>query len=387
MATEEANMSADSTPLSGAKPVDVRDIEDALTQLWMTSQGNGRTTIQAYILNLIIFAGATVSSSDAQAIAAKVGAQHPSRALILTTSDDTESRLRAWISAQCEYLGAADGSGAEQVILEAAGDGVRQLPGTVIPLLIPEVPVALWWPGDGLFTHPIFPTMMDASDQLVIDSSTFPDSLAALARLHTIGAEEYPGVALRDLAWARLTPWRELTAQFFDAPTTRNYLDGIHRVQVTYAQAESVSINAEQALLYVSWLTSRLGWEVIPNLRRFGREALLVVRNGDAPITLEFSARPAADLPPGCLIETTLTAQAGENSATFIIRRADDREHTVVTMTIQGQTPQERIVPMQEATVAEVLAQEVSTARRDHVYDEALGVAARLASPRSGGTR
>ncbi len=56
-------------------------------------------------------------------------------------------------------------------------------------------------------------------------------------------------------------------------------------------------------------------------------------------------------------------------------------------MTIQGQTPQERIVPMQEATVAEVLAQEVSTARRDHVYDEALGVAARLASPRSGGTR
>src|SRR5258708_23636569 len=28
-------------------------------------------------------------------------------------------------------------------------DGVRQLPGTVIPLLIPEVPVALWWPGDG----------------------------------------------------------------------------------------------------------------------------------------------------------------------------------------------------------------------------------------------
>ena len=133
--------------------------------------------MQAYVLNLIVFAGSSVDGSEAQQVAATVGARHPSRTIILQTSDGEETRLRAWISAQCEFLGASDHAGSEQVMLEASGDGIRQLPGTVIPLLIPEVPVVLWWPGDGLFTHPIFPSMMDASDELVVDCSAFADSL------------------------------------------------------------------------------------------------------------------------------------------------------------------------------------------------------------------
>lgn len=387
MMTDGFETSAAAAPGNGPQPVDVREIEDALTQLWMTSQTGGRSSMQAYILNLIIFAGSATNASDAQKIAARVGQMHPSRTIILHTEDGGASRLRAWISAQCEYSGAMERSGSEQIMLEAAGDGIRQLPGTVIPLLVPEVPVVLWWSGDGLFNHPIFPALMDASDQLVIDSSVFSDSVQMLARLHALGSEEYPGVAFRDLAWARLTPWRELTAQFFDAPPSRPYLDGIQRVQVTYAYADEGQYNPEQALLYGSWLASRLAWETIPNLRRFGREMMIVMRDEDAPVTLEFSAQHAPDLPAGCLLSATLIAQAGETIATFTIERADDREHTVVKMAVHGQTTQERIVPMHEGSVAEMLAEEVSTVRRDRVYDEALAVAIRIASPRNGGSR
>lgn len=378
---------ATATPGNGPQPVDVRDIEDALTQLWMTTQANGHSSMQAYILNLIIFAGSGANAVDTQGIAARVGQMHPSRTIILHTEEDGEPRLRAWISAQCEYGGGPERSGSEQVTLEAAGDGIRQLPGTVIPLLVPEVPVVLWWSGDALFNHPIFPALMDASDQLVVDSSAFPDSVHMLARMHALSTEEYPGVALRDLAWARLTPWRELTAQFFDAPPTRPFLDGVQRVQVTYANKDEGVYNPEQALLYGSWLASRLAWETIPNLRRFGREMMVVMRDEEAPVTLEFSAQYAPDLPPGCLLSATLTAQTDESIATFAIQRADDREHTIVTMSVHGQTVQERIVPMYEGSVADMLADEVSTVRRDHVYDEALEVAIRIASPRSGGSR
>jgi len=387
MATDESEIKSAAAPGDGAQPVDVREIEDALTQLWMTSQTGGHATMQAYTLNLIIFAGSAANASEAQKIAARVGQMHPSRTIILHTEEGDESRLRAWISAQCEYGGGMERSGSEQVMFEAAGDGIRQLPGTVIPLLVPEVPVVLWWSGEGLFTHPIFPALMDASDQLVIDSSAFPDSVQMLARLHALGSEEYPGVALRDLAWARLTPWRELTAQFFDAPPIRPYLDGIQQVHVTYAYADEGLYNPEQALLYGSWLASRLAWEAIPDLRRFGREMMVVMRDEEAPITLEFSAVHAPDLPSGCLLSATLVAQAEETIATFAIQRADDRAHTVVTMTAHGQTTQERIVPMHEGSVADMLAEEVSTVRRDHVYDEALAIAVRIASPRSGGSR
>jgi hypothetical protein len=72
--------------------------------------------------------------------------------------------------------------------------------------------------------------------------------------------------------------------------------------------------------------------------------------------------------------------------ATFTIQRADDREHAVVTMTMNEQTASERIVPMIEGTVADVLSVETMIVKRDHVFEEALIAAIRLAGPRSGGT-
>jgi glucose-6-phosphate dehydrogenase assembly protein OpcA len=247
--------------------------------------------------------------------------------------------------------------------------------------------VVLWWPGEGVFAHPIFMQLMDASDQLVIDTSAYPDPLTMLPMLQTTMTEEYPGVAFLDVTWARMTPWRELTAQFFDASQTRPYLDGVDRVIVTYTLGADGEVRPEQALLYASWLVSRLGWETIPNLRRLGRQALLVVRREDVPVTIELSALRADDLPAGSLLTTTLMAEHNDSTAAFSIQRADDREHAVVTMTMNDQTASERIVPMIEGTVADVLSDETMTVKRDHVFEEALTAAIRLAGPRSGGTR
>jgi hypothetical protein len=72
--------------------------------------------------------------------------------------------------------------------------------------------------------------------------------------------------------------------------------------------------------------------------------------------------------------------------AIFTIQRADDREHAVVTMTMNDQTASERIVPMIEGTVADVLSDETMIVKRDHVFEESLIAAIRLAGPRSGGT-
>ncbi len=178
-----------------------------------------------------------------------------------------------------------------------------------------------------------------------------------------------------------------MTAQFFDASQTRPYLDGVERVAVTYALGPDGEARPEQGLLYAGWLVSRLGWETIPNLRRLGRQALLVVRREDVPVTIELTAQRADDLPPGSPLTTTLTAQHGESMATFAIQRADDREHAIVTMTMDEQTASERIVPMIEGTVADVLSDETMIVKRDHVFEEALIAAIRLAGPRSGGTR
>lgn len=387
MDAQDSATNAGQPPLSAPRAVEVSAIEDALTQLWMTGGSGARSSMHTYVLNLIVFAGARMPRAEAEAVAARVGALHPSRTIIIHTTDAQTPHLAAWVSAQCEYPGAEERTGSEQVTLEASRASVRQLPGAVIPLLIPDIPVVLWWPGEELFTHPIFTSLMDASDQLVIDSATYPDAVAILAQMHALATEDYPGMAFRDIAWARLTPWRELTAQFFDASQTRPYLDGIHRVSVTYAGSPNGAPRPEQALLYASWLVARLGWETIPNLRRLGKQALLVVRREEMPVTIELSARSDDGLPPGSLLSVTLDAALGESEATFAIRRADDREHAVVTMAMDALSASERTVPMIEGTVADVLGDETMIVKRDHVFEESLTAAVRLAGARNGGSR
>ena len=77
MAMDGANLNAGALPVSEPRPVDVRDIEDALTQLWVTGQAGGHATMQAYVLNLIVFAGSSMDPSEAQRVAATVGATPP----------------------------------------------------------------------------------------------------------------------------------------------------------------------------------------------------------------------------------------------------------------------------------------------------------------------
>src|SRR5437763_14193401 len=129
-----------------ARQVEVSAIEDALTQLWMSSGGGARATMHTYVLNLIIFAGSRSDRAAIEAVAARVGALHPARTIILYTNPSSGSKLDAWVAAQVEYPGADERTGSEQITLEAAGESVRQLPGAIIPHLVPDIPVVLWWP-------------------------------------------------------------------------------------------------------------------------------------------------------------------------------------------------------------------------------------------------
>src|SRR5689334_486808 len=131
MDPHDGAVSAGSTPGAGPRRVEVSAIEDALTQMRMSSGGGARATMHAYVLNLIVFAGSRTDRAEIEAVAARVGAMHPARIIILYTAPGTGSQLDAWVSAQVEYPGADERTGSEQITLEAAGDSVRQVPGAV----------------------------------------------------------------------------------------------------------------------------------------------------------------------------------------------------------------------------------------------------------------
>ncbi|MEV0179064.1 glucose-6-phosphate dehydrogenase assembly protein OpcA [Streptomyces sp. NPDC050625] len=167
--------------------------------------------------------------------------EHPSRTLVVirrqsrTPRERTRSRLDAEVR-----VGSEAGAG-ETVVLRTFGEVSDHAASVVLPLLLPDAPVVVWWPADA----PEVPAK---------------DPLGALAqrRITDLYAVERPLEALdararaympgdTDLAWTRLTPWRSMLAAALDQA----------RVPVISAAVESEAENPAAELL-ARWLGVRL---------------------------------------------------------------------------------------------------------------------------------
>ncbi|MDL2080938.1 glucose-6-phosphate dehydrogenase assembly protein OpcA [Streptomyces sp. GXMU-J15] len=178
---------------------------------------------------------------DAIKAAEEASHEHPSRTLVVikrharTPRDRTTSRLDAEVR-----VGADAGTG-ETVVLRTYGEVSDHADSVVLPLLLPDAPVVVWWP-------------VDAPD------NPAQDPLGALAqrRITDLYAVENPLQVLEtrvrsyapgdtDLAWTRLTPWRSMLAAALDQA----------REKIVSGAVEAEAENPAAELL-ARWLEARL---------------------------------------------------------------------------------------------------------------------------------
>ena len=83
----------------------------------------------------------------------------------------------------------------------------------LVPLIAPDLPVVLWCRGARAFLDRSLDPLFPLAGKIIFDTGSArhaPSAIEFLRRLHKDGR----GVA--DLAWTRLTGWREIVAHFFD---------------------------------------------------------------------------------------------------------------------------------------------------------------------------
>ena len=269
---------------------------------------------------------------------------------------------------------------------------MRQVPAAVIPLILPELPVFLWWPGGSPFDEAFFKNLGESVDRLIVDSATFENPEGTLAKISSRLKGDWPNLACTDINWERLTLWREMTAQFFDGAMLRPYLDRIRRVNIEFAQ--SGRANRAQALLFAGWLASRLGWQPTgPVYEMLRSEAggpsvvrLSLLCSGD-PVTILLHPSAQAEEVPGEICSVKLEVLSGDPDqqakpeATFEVCMSEDdkherqREQAVIIVDIEGASPTRRHVHIEKPTRARLLDAELDIFSHDKVYDEALEMA------------
>ncbi|MGH2453642.1 MAG: glucose-6-phosphate dehydrogenase assembly protein OpcA [bacterium] len=351
--------------------VDVTAVERELADLWRSaaerSEAEGVALTRTRTLTLLAYAAAPQGAAALAEVASQTSQRHPARAILLVADPD-EPALAAEVTASCRTLRRSRKQiCSEQIIVRAAPAERDRFPSVVRNLVLPDMPVVLYWPAPDR-SDPFVNDLREVADRLIIDSAAFPDGGGALeaAALLSGSGESAP---LGDLTWGRLALWRGLTAQFF-APPHAGAAERIGRVRIAHAAATRI-----QALLYAGWLMARLRWTVKEPVRPGAApwRAALIDQRGH-PIALSLHPESRAPHPAGALLSTMIVA--GE--ATFSIQRNDKAGAVIATAESPSSPATRQALPLEAQDEASLLAVEMDLLGRDRIYEQAVRAAAAL---------
>ena len=388
-------------------------IEAELAKVWsstpLTTAGDDgaperRIAARTSVLNLVVIARQPEIGARAAAVIRMLTGRHPSRTLIVSSADpDGPSWLDAHIQAHC-VLPRPDAAEtcAEFIDLVAGGETGRHVAAIVAPLLVHDLPVTVWWPGDPPLGTRQARDMLDMADRLVVDGSHWSgdglERLRALARVVADHQASGDPLAVSDFAMIRQSRWREAIASSFDRPELRPFLTGLTDITVRYAahhETDANGTNLIKPLYHLGWLASRLGMVVADPLHPAapspdpGTEDGTDLDDGEAlgpPLVGELRAGRrrvrisispmASPMPPG----TTLTVElaARRRGAALAVVVSAEAEAVIVHATLDGLAMPVRRFMAPRRTEVELLAETVESVGVDPVAVAALFAAADL---------
>jgi glucose-6-phosphate dehydrogenase assembly protein OpcA len=368
--------------LGEPRPANVAEIEAGLSAMWRsTAAGSGGESpvTRASALTLLVFVDGPEAAREVSGLIADVTRQNPCRAIVMVMEPEAEPKgLMATVSAHCHM--AAEGGKqicSEQITLEARGDMGPELMSIVLPLTVSGLPIYLWWRA-GHFTVPgYFDQILRITQHLIVDSARFAATRMDLTSLAGWSEKHSGRIRLSDLNWARATPWREVMAQCFDSPDRRPYLNRIREVHIEY-EMESARLPTQraQSLLLTAWLATRLGWDFHyaesrgPNMPRS-----LFFKSASGEIKVERTLRKVEG---GCGVCFSFRIMAGD--AEFSFSRGTDGKVVQTFAKAPGVPPIGRTVRIESDNEVENLNDELMLVARDRVYEEVLGLVARMTS-------
>jgi hypothetical protein len=228
--------------------------------------GERHVAARTSVLNLVVAVRRPEVGQRAAATISQLTGRHPSRTVIISSTDpDGPPWLDALIQAFCVVpRPGAPETCAELIYLTAGGEAGRHLTSLTAPLLVHDLPVTLWVPGEPAFGTAWAGQLTDMADRLIVDGSRWAgNGLTRLAQMAELASGR---IAISDFALMRQARWREAIAATFDVPEFTPFLRSIRRIAVTYATHDELgdpeSTNVVKPLYHVAWIGGRLGMHV-----------------------------------------------------------------------------------------------------------------------------
>ncbi len=260
---------------------------------------------------------------EAMRVARNASREHPARVLGVVLGD---GRGAARVDAE---VGIGSGWTGETALIRLRGEVTKHPESVVLPLLLPDSPVVVWWPSKAP-ESPADDALGRLARRRITDAAAVPRNKAKA--MLTQCRSYQPGNT--DLAWTRITTWRALLAAALDQRPVK--------VVAAEVAAERISPSAD---LLAAWLSDRLRVEV----RRTTSQG-----PGITCVTLETRRGPI---------------------------RIDRGDGKLATLTVPGEP--DRPVALKRRDPEELLAEELRHLDPDEVYAETVKRMVRLDARRT----
>ncbi len=236
----------------------------AIAAEFVRSRRRAGSPAMGMIMTLVIVAD-RADADVAMTTARSASREHPARILVVVNGD---RRGNGQVDAQ---VGIGSGASGERAIIRLSGEVTRHAESVVLPLLLPDSPVVVWWPGAAP-EDPAADPLGKLGTRRITDAASVPSSKARA--MLTQCATYSPGNT--DLAWTRITGWRALLATALDQNPAK--------VVSASVEAERISPSAD---LLSAWLGDRLRCDVTrKNSKGPGITAVVLrTKQGDIALT------------------------------------------------------------------------------------------------------
>ena len=209
-----------------------------LHKLWAGLAGDpasagGQAVLRACAMTLVVAADESEEAASIGQVIADVMREHPNRAIVVRVRASSDPLLEYCVTAQCWMpVGTRQQVCCEQIEITASDASLPGLMPVLLAVIAPDLPLVVWCRNERLAKSFGMGPLFERADKLLIDSAGCPDARAALGHFASEGER---GRRISDLAWTRVTRWRELVAQVFEDPARRDLVSRIRQVSVLYA--------------------------------------------------------------------------------------------------------------------------------------------------------
>jgi glucose-6-phosphate dehydrogenase assembly protein OpcA len=349
--------------------VSAQAVEKDLAALW-ESETKDAGLHRVYTTNLVAYASNPGEASLVEKTLVELVGRHPGRYILIhPAAGAMEMPLKYDVSGHCLFR-AEKGKMVccDLVKLEAQKDVIENLYGFAFSLLMTDLPVEFWWPGDLPDSGIFFERMAYQSDRVWMDSSNFSRAVTTLSHLAASWNIRYPNTMLGDLNWIRIRRWRSLIAELFDGEWSR-FLKEIRSVTIEYGEGTQPT----RCFLLTCWLAVQLGWKYQgPRHSSFPLE--MIFEDTEGKIKVELKSASARNTNQYHVFAVRFITK-GEEPGLFTVERGEDPHCVRVQSEINRRPALSRMVRIERLETNELLTEGLNHLEVDEVWKKTLALA------------